>query len=240
MTYHPFPKKSFPAILIPAVMWLMSAGYTEAQIPYSEKAGIYRESFDEHLPGAPLDLLWENQETFNGWSVYTEKQGVPATYRRTSTYSTPERFLHHFRTNGQDANGSLGAVPFETTGDIAMVVSLRNETGETLTEFFLAYVGEQWRKTNSGVRPQIRVFYKLGDPGDLFGGDWTEIPGMEFVTPHADTVGGVENIRGKDAENQARLEGSVKDIIWKNGEVLSLQWRYEYHTPGGECGFGNR
>lgn len=220
-------------MLLPGVIWLTSVVHAGAQIPYAEKGEIYRESFDEHLPGPALDLPWKNQEIFNGWSVYTEKQGEPAIYRRTSTYSNPEGFLLHFRTNGRDANGSLGVVPFETTGDIAMVVSLRNETGETLAEFSLTYLGEQWRNTNSGERPQIRVFYKLGDPGDLFGGDWTEIPGMEFVTPHADTVGGVENIRGKDPDNQKSQAGIVKDVAWKNGEVLSLQWRYEYHRRAG-------
>ena len=93
---------------------------------------------------------------------------------------------------------------------------LNNNTGQTLTQFTISYVGEQWRNGNSGANT-LSFAYAI-DPTDLNTGNFVAAPSLSFTSPittATDTAG--VKLDGNLSANRGALSATVTGIVWPAG-----------------------
>ncbi len=114
------------------------------------------------------------------------------------------------------ALGSLGSG--STQSRFGMI--LNNNTGQTLTQFTITYVGEQWRDGSSAANT-LSFSYAI-DATDLNTGTYTAAPSLNFTAPIA---GGTETaLDGNLSANRRGVGATINGIVWPAGSRLIIRW----------------
>ena len=95
-----------------------------------------------------------------------------------------------------------------------------NSTGQTITQFTLAYTGEQWRR-GTGAANRLTFDYAF-DPTNLNTGAFTAVPALDVVAPV--TTGSSVALDGNAAANHVAIGSTVTGLNWAPGQVLVLRW----------------
>lgn len=102
---------------------------------------------------------------------------------------------------------------------------LTNATGETLTNFSLSYVGEQWRYGDLTVASELTFAYAIfSDSPSLDGAGFSNVESLSFIAPIFNTAPTNTNLDGNAPANQTVVSSSVDGIEWLPGHVLVLRW----------------
>ena len=103
-------------------------------------------------------------------------------------------------------------------------VRFTNDTGQVLTQFSLAYDGEQWLDQASSDGPDRLVFtYLIGSSPAITDAGFFGVPGLDFVAPNDNPTDRVE-LDGNAAANRVHISDTVTGLTWNPGEELFLRW----------------
>lgn len=117
------------------------------------------------------------------------------------------------------ALGSLGSGSTQSR----FAFALNNNTGQTLTEFTISYVGEQWRDGTSAANT-LSFSYAI-DPTDLNVGNYVAAPSLSFTSPNSTTndSNGIA-LDGNAAINRREVTATVTGVVWPAGSRLIIRW----------------
>jgi DNA/RNA endonuclease G (NUC1) len=132
------------------------------------------------------------------------------------------------------AERALGAVLSGTVGS-AWGLVLTNNTGTTITQFTVAYTGEQWRyggRSNVSLADTVAFEYQVGG-SDIATGTFTAATSLNFSAPvyNGATVGTTTyaataaTLVGNDTGYRTAISATVTGITWAPGQALVLRWK---------------
>ena len=151
-----FARGAFAAAALSAV------ASTDAAIIVGPGGITYSENFDSLPTSLAAPVPWEDDSTLPGWyAAYTTTVAKAFT---TSAGGNGTGQLYSFGSvnsvNGA-SDRALGSVATSATGSIRHGIVFLNNTGETITEFTVAYDGEQWRVATPTATPTNPTNEKL-------------------------------------------------------------------------------
>jgi uncharacterized repeat protein (TIGR01451 family) len=95
-----------------------------------------------------------------------------------------------------------------------------NNTGSTITSLAIAYNGEEWRLGTAGRTDQMNFEYSL-NATDLVTGTWTNVAGLNFVTPDTATTGAKN---GNAAADRTARSSTIASLSIANGATFWIRW----------------
>lgn len=97
---------------------------------------------------------------------------------------------------------------------------LQNNSGSTLSELQISYVGETWRRRSTTASPdRLRFQYSI-NATSLDTGTWTDVPSLDFVTPDSAT----DTNNGNASTNRSEISGTVTGLAINNGGNFWIRW----------------
>jgi hypothetical protein len=134
---------------------------------------------------------------------------------------------------GATASGDRALGTLATSNQISafgLVVS--NDTGATLTQFTLSYVGEQWRRGNVAAPNSLFFSYGLasGIQDITPTNPLTLDTDLTFVAPNTQATPTEVALDGNAAGNSRFLSKTITGLNWLPGATLVLQWNGQDQT----------
>ncbi len=220
-----------------ALLALASASGAFAQINYS--GGTYTQTFDT-LPQtnpASTSLAGRGPHSLNDAFGVTGLEGWFAGNPDGSS-STTEFRAHDGSLSGGSGRGvlSLGTTGSSERALGALSTSnqinhfglyLTNTSGQTLTQFSLSYIGEQWRYGDLGVASSLTFAYALFESAPTLAGDssvFTPVPALSFTAPIFNTTPVNTALDGNAPANRSLVSADLAGIEWLPGHTLVLRW----------------
>jgi len=174
---------------------------------------------------------WIDNTTLPGW--YHARTGTGNAIVAGNGASSAGALYSFGETGGSDrALGSIGSGN-AAVGDMYWGVRLVNNTGETITSLSVSYFGEQWRYSGTSVSQSITFSYRVGvSPGNLTGGNWTEVSELHFISPVI--LGSTGALDGNATANRAFIAAVINVTLQPNEEIM-LRW-FDADHPGSDHG----
>ncbi|OJV48002.1 MAG: hypothetical protein BGO40_06855 [Chryseobacterium sp. 39-10] len=125
-------------------------------------------------------------------------------------------------TNIDRALGSLGssqAAPYYG-------VQFRNNSTSAITDFKVAYTGEQWRKADNATKHKLYFSYKITSSSDidLISGTWSSVPALDFEGPIASSLTAT-TLDGNSSSNRNVIPATaLSSISIPAGSYIMLRW----------------
>jgi uncharacterized protein len=186
------------------------------------------QTFDT-LP-ASGSAIWTNNSTIPGW--FHARTGTGTTIVANDGSSNAGNLYSYGTGTATDrALGSVGSGN-AAIGNLFWGVRLQNNTGSTITQLDVQYVGEQWR--NSAAAAQTITFsYLVGSPtvtGSLaeFQSAGVAVAAGNFTGPI--TGGAAGALNGNLAANRTAISFSITGLSIPNGTEVMLRWSDPDHT----------
>lgn len=223
-------------------MALIGLSTTVLASPIPFNAGdIYTQNFDS-LPNSPENTSlqstspWVQDVTLTDWQIwhsgYTSTEGGADGHQRfrigPGTSSTGS--MYSFGSSGS-TDRALGCLSSSTIGQGRYGLRFLNNTGYTLTEFTLSYVGEQWRDggaTGGSVAQSAAVGYSY-DATDIGHGTFTDVAELAFTSPTVGATTGTA-LNGNAAANRVAISHTVSGLEWLPGTLLWIRWNDVDHA----------
>ena len=153
-----------------------------------------------------------------GWSITATSGSVAAKLRADAGTSTTASHLSSGTGTASDrALGMLASGSYIGRAGLVLV----NDTGGILTEFTLAYTGEQWRNGGSGTANKLAFEYAV-DSSSIASGSYTAATALSFTSPVVGTTSGA--LDGNLSGNRTVITGTVTNVPWGPGQTLVLRW----------------
>ena len=189
----------------------------------------YSQSFDT-LATSGSSVAWANDSTIQGWSLF--RQPAPGTavtgYVAGNGSSNTGSFYSFGATASTDrALGGVGSggtyFGSPASGMVSgwIAVEFRNDSGQDLSGFSLAFNGEQWRNGGNTSAQTMVLEYGFGSsfsavstwvaPGGLF--DWSS-------SVNSATAAAVDG----NAAGLAAGRGGLVDARWNANDTLWVRW----------------
>ena len=99
----------------------------------------------------------------------------------------------------------------------------KNNTGSTITQIPITYIGEQWRAgvTNRGAADRLD-FQLSTDATSLITGTWTDYDALDFQSPNINTTAGA--LDGNAAGNRTTVSSIITGLNIINGSTFWIRW----------------
>ncbi|MBE2179928.1 MAG: hypothetical protein IAE97_05610 [Chthoniobacterales bacterium] len=183
-------------------------------------ADLPTSGFPYLLAAAPFNT----SEGMDGWYVRNISSAALA-YRVYGETGTGSGFINFGLTGA--SNRALGGISNGNSARPQFGVVVRNDTGATITQIPISYVGEQWRGTGSAT---TLVFDYMVSPTPNIAASGTFIaPGESFNFTASGASG---SINGKTAGRTPGLGGMLSGLNWAPGQYLILRWSNSTNTAG--------
>jgi hypothetical protein len=141
----------------------------------------------------------------------------------------------------QSGSGGRGVVGYGSTGqsDRALGtlatsnqisrfgVTLVNSTGSTLTNFTLAYTGEQWRRGEVAPPNSLSFSYALGAANINSDAQFVGVSLLDFDSPNTQASPLNVALDGNSGLNRSVVTYTVAGLNWAPGQTLTLRWTGE-------------
>lgn len=213
-----------------------------AQVNISVTSGLaYSQNFDG-LNGASSGA-WTDNSTLSGWYAKSElsewSDNSANTYvRPNGTTSTTADFYANRSSGSNDE--AFGAMPSDTSGDMAIGLLLKNDNAVALTQLHVVFRGEQWSDQNLNDQTLTfgyQVFSTAAlaaasnlNPGTAEGsGGWVAVTGLNFTSPDSANAGAYQV--GNTAGNFQVLNVAFNVAI-PAGQFIMLRWRRNNDDTG--------
>lgn len=242
-----------PLVLVAAALAALLVPTAEAAILYSTPGAAYTQNFDS-LPITPSNaslgstpLGWIDDSSappagnfsIPGWYLYhplvqteggangNQRLRIGGGSTNTGAFwsygaaSTPERALGSLA-----ANTLANASPATTNNSMYLGARFTNNTGVTLDNFTLSYVGEQWRDGGSATpNAQALTFEWKVAAANLQDAGFIAAAALDFTSPTFVNAGGGAAADGNTAANQATIGPvAVGGLNWLPGQDLWIRW----------------
>ncbi|MDR1283147.1 MAG: hypothetical protein LBK99_20350 [Opitutaceae bacterium] len=169
---------------------------------------------------------WTDNSSIAGWYAVVNG-GTPAQYRSTTMGVTPTDVIYAARAKGPGF-AFVSARSSTNTGFTAFGVRIANNTGKTITELAVSYLGQQWVWTNGGA-DALTFQYSL-DATSLTTGTWTTVDALTFNSPLYSAVNGSGNTTSLvtngalPPEMSTTLSSSITGLTLASGATIWFRW----------------
>jgi endonuclease/exonuclease/phosphatase family metal-dependent hydrolase len=204
-------------------------------------AGAYQQNFNS-LATSGTANPWTDNSTLPGWYASKTAGGTTVTSYQAGTGSVTTGAIYSFGVAGVNpvTDRALGSVASGTPGVFAYGVRFANDTGSTLTNFNLAYTGEQWRNSGNAAAHTLAFSYRISsDPiADSDAANtqtWIALPALDFVSPT--TGGSATALDGNSADHRQTLNVFLTGVTVAPGQEIFFRWR-DVDDAGADHGFG--
>lgn len=235
--------KKTSVILWCAGTMLGLASAASGQISYV--GGTYSQNFDT-LITTGVNQTWTNNSTLTGWHLFRRTAAADATPTAITLYNAADgtnntgSFIS-FGTGtatdralgGTASGGAYFGSP--ASGAVAgwIAVAFQNDTGETLTNFTVAFNGEQWRNGGNTTAQTMVLEYGFGATFNTVG-SWTA-PGGNFDWTSVVNTATAAGVDGNAAGLVPGRGGTISNLTWTPGQVLWIRW-IENNDAGNDHG----
>lgn len=226
------------SVLLSTAVLLAISRFSYATIDYSTIGATYTQDFNS-LASSGTDVPWTNDATIVGWYLYritglNDPTPYPMSYYDASDGSAGDGRFYSYGADG-NSERALGGTVSGSFGDRGnsvlqlhfnspagwIAASLSNNTGSPLTQFTLAYDGEQWK--DNAADPQTMEFqYGFGASFPAVA-TWTS-PGSSFSFTSPVNTGAGSAIDGNNAGRVTNIGGTITNLSWQPGTTLWLRW----------------
>lgn len=211
--------------------------YHVAVYEYNGTAGLENYRTSDEATGSQMTTL--NAVYFDGSTTYTQNFNTLITTGSSSSLPTG----WYFTEIGSNANSTFSATNgTATTGDSYSFGSdtdrgfgginsnslqavfgqaFVNNTGGTITNLPISYIGEQWRLGALSRVDRLDFAYST-DATSLTTGTWTDVNALDFVAPV--TGGSVGALDGNSSANRVAIGAEITGLNLANGSVLWIRW----------------
>jgi len=218
--------KSILARFISAgVIAALALGLLQAGIPSARAAGVvdltalgaaYTQDFNTlAITGLTNTLLpdgWELSEAGSSSANNGTYRGGTGSDNTGDTYS--------FGLAGSTERAFGGLLSGTLTPTIGAQIA--NNTGGVITALEISYTGEQWRY-GAANRPADRIDFQFStDASSLSSGAWTDVDGLDFISPV--TSGTVGALNGNVDPNRTALSATIDGLNILPGAVFWIRW----------------
>jgi hypothetical protein len=223
------------------------AGVASANIVYT--TGNYSQDFDTLAnTGTPA---WANDSTLPGWHLYqrtstADATPVPHVTYATGTGSSNTGQFYSFGSAGTTER-ALGGVASSNAAQFGapavgapggwIAVAFVNGNSSTLTDFTIAFRGEQWRDGGATAPAAQNMVLEYGF-GATFQtvGAWTAPGGLfDWSSPVFVNTGSGVAVDGNNAGLVPNRGGTVSNLTWNPGDTLWIRW-IEVNDVGNDHG----
>jgi VCBS repeat-containing protein len=211
-------QQSFPFLNLCLALIIAAGCLFVAQPPITVFAAAqgmsttYQQNFDNLVSSG--SATWTDDSTLSGW--YTSRTTIAADDGSSGTGG-----LYSYGTNGSSERG-LGSQPKNNTGTIYTGVLLRNDSGQAISQLYIAYTGEQWRNGGGATQDLLFSYQISASPiTSLSSGTWTSVSALNFISP---ITGGIASaLDGNLAANQSELSAVLSLALPENSYIM-LRW----------------
>ncbi len=211
----------------------VAPAFASAQpVPYT--SGTYQNGFDGLAPSGFALLAGKGPHAIEGVLGST---GVPGWYCSNFNGSSADT---EFRAQDGSLGGSAGrgVISFGTAGSNERALGclptsnqvsgfgalFTNNSGSTLTEFTIAFTGEQWRRGNVTLANTLTFAYGFGPS---IGDATTVVPELTFTSPNMQAAPTEVALDGNDPANQQALAATIKGLTWAPDTTLAIVWKIQ-------------
>jgi DNA/RNA endonuclease G (NUC1) len=218
-----------PAATSTAVSFVVTGG---AGSPLNYAGGTYAQNFDSLLSTGTVTLTGAgplaldaappngvNASGLAGWSLSKYAgTGANALFKFDNGGSNAGSALSYGATGASDrALGSLASAAIISRFGVTLV----NTTGQSLTQFTLSYVGEQWRHGGALIANKLAFSYLVGAT-NINTGTFTAATALDFVAPIITAT--TSALDGNAAANRLAISSTITGLTWNPGQTLVLRW----------------
>ncbi len=107
-----------------------------------------------------------------------------------------------------------------------------NNTGVTVSNLTIAYIGEEWRLGTAARTDQLDFEYSL-NAASLTTGTWTAVNALDFITPN--TVAPLGAKDGNNASFRTAISSSISPLSIANGATFWIRW-LDFNASGADDG----
>lgn len=161
-----------------------------------------------------------NNLTITGWYL-TETGGGARDNEQyavdTGGSNTGDTYSYGSSGNSERALGGLQSGSLIPTFGAAFT----NNTGSSITQLEISYVGEQWRLGATGRADRIDFQYST-DATSLTTGTWNDVNDLDFSSPI--TTGTTGALNGNDVANRVTKSFTITGINIPNGSNFWIKW----------------
>jgi hypothetical protein len=208
-------------LLAPSI--LLAPSLATATLVYTDVGAVRSENFDS-LPNSGTPS-WADNSTLQGWYFLNPAGQTPSTLGISSGAGPDQDRPLSLGSSGA-TDRALGSQNSNNAATIYFGVQWTNQTAIALSEFSLAYTGEQWRMISNEPADGLTLEYQIfaaGSGGLSIAGGWTAVPELAFVAPRT-TTGSSSALNGNQTANRVALSHTVAGISWDVGQELWLRW----------------
>lgn len=207
---------------------LAAVAPTFAAVSVTSASSVYTQNFDTLTTTTGNAVVWANDSTLAGWSLFNSTGAAITTYGADDGGSNTGTFRSYGAVGSTDrALGDLasGGAYFGSpaSGAVAgyIALALTNSTGAALTSFSLSYDGEQWRNGGNTSAQSLTVQYGFGASFASVT-TWNTTPtSLSFSSPV--TGASAAAVDGNGAGLVAGINGTVT-TTWASGDTLWVRW----------------
>ncbi len=130
--------------------------------------------------------------------------------------------LMAFHNSGSSTNMALGTISTTSTASRFGVV-LVNNTGLTLNNFSLSYIGEEWREGTAAGPQTLNFSYAIGS-ANILSGNFVPVAALGFISPHDGDANAGTALDGSLSQNQVPVSGTLNGFSWGAGQAMEIVW----------------
>lgn len=171
-----------------------------------------------------------------GW-IYAETGNTPPfeTYAATDGSASVGETYSVGSTASDPPERAFGQLMSDSLAPMYIGVAVLNDTGETVNEINVDYIGEQWRwggASTADSRDRIDFAYSLDAIGFLDAdATWTAVDALDFASPM--TTGAVGALDGNADANRVSLSHTINGLSIPDGEYFWLRWQ-DFNIAGND------
>lgn len=173
---------------------------------------------------------WNDNTPLPGW--YARIGSGPAPSYTPSTGTVPAARLYSY--GRQPSDRALGLQTTPQSPSASLGVRFRNDSGTTLHDFAVSYVGEQWRNASTGGQTLVASYRTSLSPIDSptagASSDWSLLPSLNFQNPAHLTLSFdlPQAVDGTSFAYQRQfVQVPLSGVALAPGEELFIRWVLE-------------
>ena len=227
--FQPFVQYTIMKTAIIGSLALAALTFPVQAISITAAGSIYSQNFDALASTAGTGIVWANDSTLPGWSLFQRTGAAVATYN-AGTGSSATGSFYSFGTSAatERALGGVGAgtayfgSPAVAAAAGWIAASFVNNSGGILDRFDVSWVGEQWR--NGGNTTAQTMVFEYGFGASFTGVSSWSAPGGLFDFTSVVNAATAAAVDGNAAGLVAGRGGSVTGLSWAVNDTLWLRW----------------
>lgn len=199
---------------------IVLASLSYAQVSLTALNTAYTQNFDGLANSGTSNSTTLNG-TLAGWYIVESGSNSNTTYAAdTGSNNAGNTYSYGSSNSTERALGSIGSGKLETK----FGAQFTNNTGNTIDQLQISYVGEEWRfdpSRGTTIKDQI-VFEYSTNATSLTTGTWTAVTALLYETTNLTGTVGLRN--GNDAAYRTSLSNTIKGLNISAGQTFWIRF----------------